>query len=928
MKPLRVDIPFDLLRLSSPLAAVLLPLLCGFVVGREYIESFLDKDVLHLLIELMSTGISLGLASFFLVRQRAESSSHRFWLALSLLVQGTLIGFHALIPAYPFTCLMLTLAMFYGAILCAMVWLPIRRVKADMLRWLPFGVVCASAATGLGLQVWSNHSAMTLSGFDVIRPLLHLNSVSGVLFFAASVKLMLLFRRHRIWSMLWMSVFTTVLGLSVLSSSAQNMAEGWLVWHSLRLAGLIMLALYTVICTCQEFRRLGLATRKLSQNATRFKAITENTSDIVFILGAKGVFTYVSPAAARIAGVGEEDLLGHKPGGFTHAEDRQRVFDGLKRSQSRPGESVRIGVIRVRHADGHWLHLEGIYTAMYDVSGVEGVVLNYRNITDRILSERALRQSRRQFTTLIGNLPGMVYRSRGDQDFTIEYVNDGVIDLMGYTPAEFMESKTVTAVDVIHPEDFPYVRTSIWEAVHEHRPFQLQYRIITREGTQKWVWEQGVGIYDDSDQVKSVEGFILDVTERVLAEDKLRRTEYSINSASDAVYWIDRDGSIDEVNETACRILGYSREELLGMSIFDVSCELDPDEWDHVWEDVKQRGSVLIEGEHVTKSGRRFPVEISSNYQEFGGKRFHCSFVRDISERKAAEDQIQRMNQELEMRVEERTTELQQAQAQLVISEKMAALGNLVAGVAHEINTPLGIGVTAASHLQQQLERFSGRYAAKTLSRSEFETFLSAGAETTDMILSNLNRAAELVQSFKQVSVDQSTEHLRRFEVGAYLRETLISLKPKLKQGKHALDLSCSRDVTMTSYPGVLAQVMTNLVMNSMIHGFENREGGRISVSIDALGDCIRILYRDDGHGMTPEQVHKIYDPFYTTKRGQGGSGLGMNIVFNQITQMLKGTIECQSAPEQGTAFVIELPQRVEAEAPPESVPDGVLANV
>ena len=930
MKRLHLDLPFDPLRLGSPLAAVLLPLFCGLFLGREYMQAYLGGDMLHLLIELASASLSLALAAFFLIRHRVENSSHRFWLALSLLSLGTLIGYHALLPISPLTDAMLAMAQLFGAAFCALVWLPIRRIRAEMMHWLPLATVVASATAGLYLQLWAGGTSDHIVQ-DVFRSMLGLNAVSGLLYLAASVKLALLFRRHRTWSMFWMSVYTTLLGACVWSSFVFGETDQWMVWHLLRFGALMTLLLYTVSCTSQEFRKLGLTSRELSLSATRFKAITENTSDIVFILGSKGVFTYVSPAAARVAGVNEEDLLGLQPGSYTHPEDRQRVSDGLKRAQSRPRESVRIGVIKVRHAEGRWLHLEGIYTAMYDVPGVEGVVLNYRNITDRIRSERALRQSRRQLSTLIGNLPGMVYRCRGDQDFTIEYVNDGVTELLGYTPDEFMEGRVASAVDVIHPEDFPYVRTSIWESVHDRKPFQLQYRMICRDGTQKWVWERGIGLYDDGGQVESVEGFVLDVTERVLAEEQLRRTEYSINSASDAVYWIGRDGSLEDVNETACRILGYTREELLKMSIFDVSYDIDPNEWENTWDEVKQRGSVLIEGEHITKSGRRFPVEISSNYQEFGGQRFHCCFARDISERKAAEEQIQRMNQELEIRVEERTAELQQAQAQLVISEKMAALGNLVAGVAHEINTPLGIGVTAASHLQQQLDRFGERYAAKALSRSEFETFLSSGAETTGMILSNLNRAAELVQSFKQVSVDQSTEQLRRFDVGEYLRETLISLRPKLNQGHHELQLHCTENVSMTSYPGVLAHVMTNLVMNSVIHGFDGRQGGRIVISIDELADDIRILYRDDGLGMTAEQVRKIYDPFYTTKRGQGGSGLGMNIVFNQVTQMLGGTIDCQSAPRQGTAFVIELPRRVEASAKPlddEAVADGVLANV
>ncbi len=927
MKRQRLDISADTIRLATPVAAFVLPVLAGLAVGRHYMDLVLDHSAVHLLLEFASMSISLVLAGFFLLRQGDGDSTHRFWLAGSLLALGTMFGYHAVTLEAPETGLVHAMAVLYGAILAAMVWVPARRLNENMLRWLPLGVVCACTATGVVLQVRADDLIPLTVGSAGQYRLQLTHALAGALFVASSLKLALLFVRHRTASMLWMCVFTLLLGVGCLALPISGHVDEWWFWHVMRLSAYMALTVYAASCTSGEFRRLDYASRKLSLNSSRFKAITENTSDIVFILGGSGVFTYVSPAAARVVGVTEKDLLGHQPGGYTHPEDMPKIFGGIKRATSRPGESIKVGTIRIQHSDGHWLHLEGIYTAMYDVAGVEGVVLIYRDITDRILSEKALRTSRRQLTTLIGNLPGVVYRCRGDKDFSVEYVNDGVLSLTGYTPSEFMEERSVLSVDVIHPEDFPYVRTTIWECVHDHRSFQMQYRIITKDGTLKWVWEQGVGLYDESGELESVEGLILDVTERVQAEDTLRRTEYSINSASDAVYWIGRDGSLVDVNDTACRVLGYSRDELLGMNIHDVSKDLVQENWDEVWDEVQRQGSVLIEGEHITKSGRVFPVEISSSFQEFGGRRFHCAFVRDIPERKTAETQIQGMNQELELRVEERTAELQEAQARLVTSEKMAALGNLVSGVAHEINTPLGIGITAASHLQQQLDRFSRQYEGKLLSRTEFETFLGAGCETTHMILSNLNRAAELVQSFKQVSMDQSTEDLRTFDVGTYMREALVSLRPKLKQSGHTLDLQCPGDLRMSSYPGVLAQVATNLVMNSLLHGFEDREGGSIMVNIDEVGEMVRILYRDDGQGMTSEQVRKIYDPFYTTKRGQGGSGLGMNIVFNQVTQMLGGTIECQSAQGQGTAFVIELPKRARrvTKAP---VGDGVLANV
>ena len=634
----------------------------------------------------------------------------------------------------------------------------------------------------------------------------------------------------------------------------------------------------------------------------------------------------MSPAAVRNAGIPEEELLGHRPGGHTHEDDRRKVLEGIRKATNRPGETVNMGHIRVRHRDGHWMYLEGMYTAMFDVPGIEGVVINYRDVTDRLHADRAMRRSQRQLTTLIGNLPGMVYRCRADQDLTLVFVNEGSLALTGYTQDELVVERTARATDYVHPADFPYVRTTIWNALQRRESFQLEYRMVAKNGTEKWVWEQGVGVYDDAGDLESIEGFVLDITDRIRAAEELRRVKYSIDNATDAIYWIGRNGALVDVNDTACRILGYEREELLSMNIHEVSSDLDPNDWESVWANVREQGSVLVDGVHRTKSGREFPVEVSSIYQEFGGRQFHCSLVRDITERKEAERRITQMNQELEKRVEERTAELQEAQARLLTTEKMAALGGLVAGVAHEINTPLGVGVTAASHLRQQTERYSDLYADGRLTRTDFEQYLNMGAETSEMILTNLNRAAGLVQSFKQVSVDQSSEERRTFLLQEYTQEILTSLRPELRRKKHQVMLSCPEDLELDGYPGAVSQVLTNLIMNSVIHGFEDREGGTIRISVGESDGSVRLLYNDDGCGMSADQVRKIFDPFFTTKRGQGGSGLGMNIVFNLVTQLLGGTIECQSAPGHGTAFVIEIPRVVREEGAPISPEDPEAA--
>lgn len=294
----------------------------------------------------------------------------------------------------------------------------------------------------------------------------------------------------------------------------------------------------------------------------------------------------------------------------------------------------------------------------------------------------------------------------------------------------------------------------------------------------------------------------------------------------------------------------------------------------------------------------------------------------DITEFKNHELALEALNRELESRVEQRTEaldrrgqelqeslhELEQAQDQLVHAEKMAALGGLVAGVAHEINTPLGIGVTAASYLEQETKRLGVELEEKRLTAESLHRFRQSALESCQLILRNLMRADKLVKSFKQVAVDQSSEQRRRIDLAAYLQEIMSSLHPSLKRTQHEVEIQVPEGISLETYPGALYQIVVNFVMNSLLHAFPNRNDGHITISAQRNGDQVVLRYRDDGVGMTDEVRRKIFEPFFTTRRGEGGSGLGMHIVWNLATQVLKGTLLVESAPGAGTAFELRFP--------------------
>jgi signal transduction histidine kinase len=285
----------------------------------------------------------------------------------------------------------------------------------------------------------------------------------------------------------------------------------------------------------------------------------------------------------------------------------------------------------------------------------------------------------------------------------------------------------------------------------------------------------------------------------------------------------------------------------------------------------------------------------------------------NIQKRKKAEKKLQESEKPLELKVESRTEELKstidilkKAQDQLVYSEKMSALEGLVAGVSHEINTPVGLGLTGITHFLDITKVINNHYKNDDLSQEEFETYLRDSLVLAEVIFSNLQKSAELVRSFKQISVDQTSEAQRSFNLKEYTSEILVSLTNITKNRKVIFCLDCE-DVSIYSYPGAYSQIMTNLFVNTLNHAFEKEQSGEVSVDVKKLDNKVFISFKDNGKGIKKDDLDKIFNPFFTTNRKFGGSGLGLNIVYNIIKTTFNGEIICKSTIGTGTQFDIEL---------------------
>lgn len=282
---------------------------------------------------------------------------------------------------------------------------------------------------------------------------------------------------------------------------------------------------------------------------------------------------------------------------------------------------------------------------------------------------------------------------------------------------------------------------------------------------------------------------------------------------------------------------------------------------------------------------------------------------------------LQTLNQTLEARVKQRTQELEQTnneltrtlddlrqtQADLVQAEKLAALGRLVAGVAHELNTPIGNSLLAASTMNETSREFRQRMQ-QSVRRSDLEAFINDIIQGADITNRNLERAAELVASFKQVAIDQTSSQRRQFDLKGAIDEILLTLRPMFKHTPYHISAEIPPDIHLDSYPGPLGQALTNLITNALLHGFEGRDHGTVTIQAEKEDDWVCLRVADDGNGIAQEHQGKVFTPFFTTRLGKGGSGLGLHIVHTVVTRVLGGTVTLTSEQGHGTTFTLRLP--------------------
>lgn len=492
-------------------------------------------------------------------------------------------------------------------------------------------------------------------------------------------------------------------------------------------------------------------------------------------------------------------------------------------------------------------------------------------------------------------------------------LNDAAFAVLGHARDGFAPSFDAL-LDILHPDDRASFGNMLESVVGNPARVYVEYRVRDEDGHTRHVSSSCAPRLDGEGRLTHVFGVMMDTTDRARSAAQLEAAKQRLEEAyrtGHLGYWEYGIHSGDLVwNDEAYGVYGQdpgdfqpSFDALLGI--------LHPDDrrsFGNMLESVVGNSKrVYVEYRVIDRAGDvRYVSSSCAPRFDLDGRLTHVFGVMlDTTERAEAAEALRAAK----TRVEQAYAELQEAQDSLVQTEKMASLGLLVAGVAHEVNGPVGVALTTASHLLSRTEDVRRQFGANALTRSALAGFLEVAQEAGQLLVGNTERIAALVHMFKQVSADQTGDERRNFYLREYTEDVLLSLHTQIGSSGHRVQLTCPEALQLESYPGAFARVLSHLVRNALTHAFRREQNGRIAIDIRAAGDdWIELVHADDGQGILDSDLPKIFDPFFTTARHQGCVGLGLHIAYNLVTQTLGGQLTVRSGPD-GTVFTLRLPR-------------------
>lgn len=495
--------------------------------------------------------------------------------------------------------------------------------------------------------------------------------------------------------------------------------------------------------------------------------------------------------------------------------------------------------------------------------------------------------------------------------------NPALARMMGYDTAEELISASGDIAHTIYLD--PSARDAYRSRMAgEGFVREFEYQARRRDGATLWLSDSATAVRDSSGEVIRYEGTVRDITDQKRAEAAVVKSRRLLQQVIDTVPAVinvkDADRRYVLMNHYMAGIFAIEPEDAIGRTTSELMSRYGAEKTDVHDKRVLESGRELgfYEEEYTDSSGamRQWLVNKMPLHDAEGAIDYIVTVALDIGERKRSEQETLQAKDAAEAALRD----LRETQNSLLEAEKLAALGRLVAGVAHEVNNPVGISLTVASALERKVAQFAEVVARGEVRRSTLSEFIETSRDAAQQLVANLNRAAELVQSFKQVAADRNYSDQREFDLADLTEQVIMSLKPGLRKQGVTLEVDCEPNLAMNSYPGPYGQVLTNLFLNAVAHAFPEK-GGTVSISARAAGEGqVRIVFADNGRGMTEEVRRRAFDPFFTTRREHGGTGLGLHIVYSIVTSRLGGRIHLSSSPGKGSQIEIVIPRH----APPE----------
>jgi PAS domain S-box-containing protein len=491
--------------------------------------------------------------------------------------------------------------------------------------------------------------------------------------------------------------------------------------------------------------------------------------------------------------------------------------------------------------------------------------------------------------------------------------NPALARMMGYdTPQELIRCITDIAHTIyVHPaarEQYQFLMQ------RDGMVREFEYQVRQRGGAILWLSDSATVVRDEAGEVIRYEGTLRDITDQKRAEDAIAEGRRLLQQVIDTVPAVinvkDKQRRYILMNRYMAGIFGIEPADAIGRTTSDLMSRYGAQKTDENDKRVLAAGKELgfYEDEYLDSAGnlRYWLVNKLPLLGADGKVENIVSVALDIGERKRGEHEMRKAKDGAEAALRN----LRETQNSLIEAEKLAALGRLVAGVAHEVNNPVGISLTVASSLERKTALFAGEVERGNLRRSSLNEFLETSRDASSQLVANLNRAAELITSFKQVAADRNYSDQRNFDLGDLTEQVVMSLRPGLRKHHLTLTVDCQPNLTMNSYPGPYGQVLTNLFLNAVAHAFPDGKPGSVDIKVRESGkDNVEIIFSDDGCGMSLDVRRRAFDPFFTTRRDQGGTGLGLHIVYSIVTNRLGGRLDLDSEPGGGTRIQIILPR-------------------